>query len=185
MRPLPRLHAVTDHAVLALEDLGVRAAALAAAGSVVALHARDREATGARLTAVAQRFLALAGPPEAAVFVNGRPDIAAALGAQGIQLGVSDLLPHDARKAAGENWPGWIGSSVHSGAEARAALDAGADFLMVGHLFETPSHSGQPAGGLPLLTETLSLGLPVIAMGDRMTDPPPVQQQRVCGPGVR
>ena len=165
MRPLPRLHAVTDHAVLALEDLGVRAAALAAAGSVVALHARDREATGARLTAVAQRFLALAGPPEAAVFVNGRPDIAAALGAQGIQLGVSDLLPHDARKAAGENWPGWIGSSVHSGAEARAALDAGADFLMVGPIYQTTTHPARRPAGLGLVTEVARLGPPVVAIG--------------------
>ena len=34
----------------------------------------------------AARLLALARPPEAAVFVNGRPDVAAALGAQGVQL---------------------------------------------------------------------------------------------------
>jgi thiamine-phosphate pyrophosphorylase len=165
MRPLPRLHAVTDHAVLALEDLGVRAAALAAAGSAVALHARDREATGAHLTAVTQRFLALAGPPEAAVFVNGRPDIAASLGAHGVQLGATDLAPADARKAAGQSWSGWIGSSVHSGAEARAALDAGADFLMVGPIYETATHPGRRPTGLALVTELARLGPPVVAIG--------------------
>ena len=37
MRPLPRLHAVTDGAVLALEDLPVRAAALAAIGLIICL----------------------------------------------------------------------------------------------------------------------------------------------------
>ena len=57
MRPLPRLHAITDRAVLELEDLGVRAAALASTGSVVALHARDRTATGEKLTATVRRFL--------------------------------------------------------------------------------------------------------------------------------
>ena len=36
MRPLARLHAITDASVLALDDLGVRAAAIAAAGSAVA-----------------------------------------------------------------------------------------------------------------------------------------------------
>jgi thiamine monophosphate synthase len=46
VRPLPRLHAITDAAVLALDDLGVRAAAIAAAGPAVALHARDAGAYG-------------------------------------------------------------------------------------------------------------------------------------------
>ena len=35
--------------------------------------------------------MALARPPEAAVFVNGWPDLAAALGALGVQLGAGDL----------------------------------------------------------------------------------------------
>ena len=47
MRPLPRLHAVTDAAVIAADDFPVRAAAIAAAGPAVALHARDRSAGGA------------------------------------------------------------------------------------------------------------------------------------------
>src|SRR6185503_20574088 len=85
-RPLPRIHAISDAEVLALDDLGVRAAALAAGGSAVALHARDRAATTRVLIAAAERFVALARPPEAAVFVNGRPDVAAALGAHGVQL---------------------------------------------------------------------------------------------------
>ena len=56
------------------------------------------------------RLQALARPPEAAVFVNGRPDIAAAVGAQGVQLGTGDLAPADARRV----FPaGWIGRSVH------------------------------------------------------------------------
>jgi thiamine-phosphate pyrophosphorylase len=164
MRPLPRLHAVTDRAVLELDDLGVRAAALASTGSVVALHARDRGATGARLIATVRRFLALARPPEASVFVNGRPDIAAALETQGVQLGAGDLLPGDARQVVG-NWSGWIGCSVHSGDEARAALDAGADFLMVGPIYSTPTHPGRTPAGPLLVNQIASLGRPVIAIG--------------------
>jgi thiamine-phosphate pyrophosphorylase len=96
--------------------------------------------------------------------VNGRPDIAAALAAQGIQLGADDLLPRDARQVVG-NWSGWIGSSVHSGDEARAALDAGADFLMVGPIYSTPTHPGRPPAGPGLVNEVASLGRPVIAIG--------------------
>src|SRR5512143_2604548 len=99
MRPLPRLHAVTDAAVLALSDFAVRAAAIAAAGPAVALHARDRAASAATLTGVARRLLALARPPEASVMVNGRADIAAALGAQGVQLSSDDISPAEARSA--------------------------------------------------------------------------------------
>ena len=164
MRPLPRLHAVTDAAVLSLPDFPVRAAALAAAGSAVALHARDRNATGLELARVTDRLLALARPPEAAVFVNARPDIAAALGAQGVQLGAGDLAPAETRAAFPE-WRGWIGASVHSAEEARESAEKGADFLMVGSIYPSASHPGRPAAGLDLVTQAAATGLPVIAIG--------------------
>ncbi|HET6579441.1 MAG TPA: thiamine phosphate synthase [Gemmatimonadales bacterium] len=162
MRPLPRLHAITNADVLAAPDFGVRAAAIAAAGPAVALHARDRTAGGAALARAAERMLALARPPEAAVFVNGRPDVAAALGAQGVQLAGDDLAPADARVVLGH---GWIGRSVHSAGEARTAVAEGADFLLVGTVYETPSHPGRPAAGLDLVRAAAALGRPVIAIG--------------------
>ena len=162
MRPLPRLHAVTDAAVIAAPGFGVRAAAIAAAGSAVALHARDRTAGGAMLARLATRLLALAGPPEAAVFVNGRPDVAAAVGAQGVQLAGQDLPPADARRVLG---PGWIGRSVHGVAEAESAVAEGADFLLVGSVYPTASHPGRAPTGLELVRAAAGLGRPVIAIG--------------------
>jgi thiamine-phosphate diphosphorylase len=162
MRPLPRVHAFTDGAILDAANFGVLAAAIAAAGPAVALHARDRDARGARLAAAALRMLALARPPEAAVFVNGRPDIAAAIGAHGVQLGANDLAPADARRLLS---PGWIGRSVHSPSEAKAAVEEGADFLVVGSVYETASHPGKSPGGLQLVRDTAALGKPVIAIG--------------------
>ncbi|HET6798561.1 MAG TPA: thiamine phosphate synthase [Gemmatimonadales bacterium] len=162
MRPLPRLHAFTTGGLLAAPEFGVRAAAIASGGSAVALHARDRGASGAVLSAAALRIAALARPPEAGLFVSGRPDIAAAVGAHGVQLSGNDLAPADARRVMGA---GWIGRSVHSSHEAELAQAEGADFLVVGNVFETDSHPGQPAGGLSLITETVAFGLPVIAIG--------------------
>lgn len=164
MRPLPRLHAVTDRSVRSLPDFAVRAAAIAAAGSAVALHARDRSATGAELTAVTRRLVALARPPEASVVVNARPDIAVALETQGVQLGQGDLTPAEVRRAFGF-WEGWIGASVHSLAEARTRAAEGASYLMVGNIYPTASHPDRPAAGLELVRETVGLGLPVIAIG--------------------
>jgi thiamine-phosphate pyrophosphorylase len=162
MRPLPRVHAFTDAALLAVPEFGIRAAAIAAGGSAVALHARAPGEGGARLVAGALRILALARPPEAGVFVSGRPDIAAALGASGVQLGLQDLAPADARRVLPR---GWIGRSVHSRDEAATAVAEGADFLVVGSIYETPSHPTRPAAGPELVRECVSLGRPVIAIG--------------------
>jgi thiamine-phosphate pyrophosphorylase len=162
VRPLPRLHAVTDAAVIAAPDFAARAAAIAAAGPAVALHARDRSAGGAALARVALRLVALARPPEASVFVNARPDVAAATGAQGVQLGGTDLTPAEARASFPR---GWIGRSVHSAGEAELAAGEGADFLMVGNVYRTPSHPGRPGAGLALVRDSARLGLPVIAIG--------------------
>jgi thiamine-phosphate pyrophosphorylase len=162
VRPLPRLHAITDHAVLAAPEYRVRLAAIAAVGPAVALHARDRQVSDRVLTDIATRMLAHAQPPEAATFVNARPDIAAALGAQGVQLGRADLSPRDARKVYPD---GWIGASVHSEAEGRQAIDEGADFLVAGSIFPTDTHPDQPAAGLELIDRMAGLGRPVIAIG--------------------
>jgi thiamine-phosphate diphosphorylase len=162
MRPLPRVHAYTDRELLAQPDLGIRAAAIAAAGSAVALHVRAGGQSAAVLAGATLRLLALARPPEASVFVSGRSDIAAALGAQGVQLTAHDLAPGDARRVLPH---GWIGRSVHSAEEATAAVREGADFLVVGNVYQTSSHPDRPAGGLDLLCETVAKGVPVIAIG--------------------
>jgi thiamine-phosphate diphosphorylase len=162
MRPLPRLHAVTDAAVRALPDLGIRAAAIAAAGSAVALHARDRAATAAELAALADRFVTLTLPAESATIVSGRADIARAVGAQGVQLAAADLSPADVRAAFGELW---IGRSVHSVAEAESAVAEGAGYLLIGSVFDTPSHPGRIPVGLEVVRAVSALGVPVIAIG--------------------
>jgi thiamine-phosphate diphosphorylase len=162
VRPLPRLHAFTDHAVLNAPDYRVRLAAIAAVGPAVALHARNRQASDRVLTNISTRMLAHARPPEAATFVNARPDIAAALGVQGVQLGAADLSPRDARKVYPD---GWIGASIHGESEARQAIDEGADFLVAGSIFPTDTHPDQPAMGLELIDRIAGLGRPVIAIG--------------------
>ena len=162
MRPLPRLHAVTDARVLAHPDLGVKAAAIAALGPATALHLRDRSATTAHLAELGRRLAALVSPPEAALIVNARADLARALGAEGVHLGANDLAVSDARAVLGK---GWVGRSVHSAAEARAAIDEGADYLFVGHIYDTPSHAGRPGAGLALLESCSALGRPTIAIG--------------------
>ena len=176
MRPLPRVHAYTNAGLLADADLGIRAAAIAAGGPAVALHARARGESGAFLAAAAARLVALARSPEAATLVSGRSDIAAGVGAQGVQLARGDVKPADARRVMRH---GWIGCSVHSREEATEAVHDGADFLVVGSVYPTASHPGRPPGGLDLVREAAGLGIPVIAIGG--ITPPRAWEVRSAG----
>jgi thiamine-phosphate pyrophosphorylase len=162
VRPLPRVHAYTDADIVAGADFGLKAAAIAAGGPAVALHARIRGDSTAALARLTRRLLALARPPEAAVIVSERTDVAAATGAAGVQLAEDDLSPTDARRILRE---GWIGRSVHTVAEAAAAVHENSDFLVVGNIFPTDTHPGRPGAGLDLVRGTAALGVPVIAIG--------------------
>ena len=162
MRPLPRLFAMTTDSICRAADFGVRAAAIAAGGPAVALVVRAPGSTTAQQAAFAERVTALARPPEAAVFVHARPDLARAVGAEGVHLRLGDLAPGDARRVLGD---GWIGCSVHTREEAQAALDGGADYLVAGSVFETASHPARPAMGLAWLAGIAKLGPPVVAIG--------------------
>ena len=162
MRPLPRLFAVTTDALCRAADFGVRAAAIASAGPAAAILVRAVESTAAQQAAFAERVTALAAPPEAAVFVHARPDLAAAIGADGVQLRREDLAPADARLA----YPrGWIGRSVHSLEEAREAIAEGARYLVAGNVYATTSHPDRPARGMAWLSALCALGTPVVAIG--------------------
>jgi thiamine-phosphate diphosphorylase len=79
-----------------------------------------------------------------------------------VQLGTSDLVPADARRVLPG---GWIGRSVHTVEEARAAVAEGADFLVVGSIYRTASHPEHEPAGPELVTRTARLGVPVIAIG--------------------
>jgi thiamine-phosphate pyrophosphorylase len=162
VRPLPRVHAVTDRAALEDPKFRIRLAAIAAVGPAVAVHARDRTGTDRALTETANRMMAHARPPEASVFVNARPDIAQAIGAHGVQLGAGDLGLRDARRVFVR---GWIGASVHSHREGEHAVEEGADFLLVGTIFPSSSHPDRPALGLSAIENMAGLGLPIIAIG--------------------
>jgi thiamine-phosphate diphosphorylase len=94
--------------------------------------------------------------------VNARSDVAAAVAAHGVQLGRDDLAPADARRLMVR---GWIGCSIHTLDEAAAAVKEGADFLVVGAVYESASHPGRPAAGLDLVRQTSRLGVPIIAIG--------------------
>ena len=172
MKPLPRLLALTDARVAALGDLAQRAAAIAAVGPAVALVARLPNGSTDALAALACRFVALAAPPMAAVYVTGRIDVAWACGANGV-VGRNGDLDTDAMKRAEHSGAASITHrsptvylrSVHSFAEAEHAVGAGVDGLVVGTIWPTASHPGAAGTGPELIDRVARCGVPVWAIG--------------------
>ena len=89
---------------------------------------RERYDLGRRL----RELTADAGVP---LIVNDRVDLAAAVGADGVHLGQSDLPAAVARERLGDE--AIVGVSASTVPEARAAADAGADYLGVGAVYAT------------------------------------------------
>ena len=98
------------------------------------------------------------------LIVNDRVDVALAVAGRGVQLGESGLPVAVARQLLGP--AGWIGRSVHSVDGARSAEASGADFLVLGTIFETGSHPGVAGAGIDLIRRTVAaVKIPVIAIG--------------------
>lgn len=83
--------------------------------------------------------------------VNDRPDVALALGADGVHLGQNDLAPGVARRILGEKV--LVGRSTHSEIEidTELAWPDRVDYLAVGPVRATPTKPGRPGTGLGLL----------------------------------
>lgn len=163
MRPLPRVLALTDGDACRREDFPVKVAALASAGSPLAIVIRAPDEPAAVRLAWLDRARALVAPTEASLFAHADPALGRLAGTHGVHLRSGDLPPGDARRVH----PGaWLGVSVHDQAGARRAFDEGADFVIAGHVFDTPSHRERPARGLDWLAAlTAGVAGPVFAIG--------------------
>ncbi len=160
---IPPLHLITDDRLLAEERFPKRArSAMAAGGARIALHLRGPRTTGRRLYELALLLREEAARTGAWLIVNDRVDIALMADAAGVQLGGRGMEIGDARALLGRE--ARIGASVHGAEEAVRAAAAGADFLLVGTLFETASHPGR-RGRFEVLEECAAAGLPMVGIG--------------------
>jgi len=116
----------------------------------------------------------------ARLLVNERADLAIAAGADGVHLPAEV-----ARRLVGRDR--LVGVSTHSVAEAQAASAAGADYLVFGPVYETPSKRSYGAPlGLGMLAEVCRrVALPVVAIGGiTAARAPEVRAQGAAGVAV-
>jgi thiamine-phosphate pyrophosphorylase len=137
-----RLYFVTDVRP-GLEEL----LAAALAGGVDMVQLRDKSASDDELVRAAAVFRRLCDEHGALFWLNDRPDLVEACGADGVHVGQDDMPASEARRAVGDDL--LVGLSTHSPEQLDAAVAEGtADQLSVGPVWETPTKEGRPAAGL-------------------------------------
>jgi thiamine-phosphate pyrophosphorylase len=101
----------------------------------------------------------------ASVIVNDRADLAVASSADGVHLGRHDLSVAAARTVVGSGMV--IGVSTHGVADAEAALEAGADYVGIGPIFDSGTKPGLQSAGPQRVVDTLAAigDVPHLAIG--------------------
>ncbi len=100
------------------------------------------------------------------IIINDRVDIALALGADGVHLGQTDLLPEQARQVLGKD--AIIGYSTHGVEQAVSAVRFPIDYIAAGPVFPTDTKEDpDEIIGLETLIEIrkIAKSLPVVAIG--------------------
>ncbi|QDT65727.1 thiamine phosphate synthase [Calycomorphotria hydatis] len=139
-------------------------AKVAIAGGVDVIQLREKELPDGELIAVAHELRALTRATDTLLIINDRPDIAAAVGADGVHLGQDDLSIRDARRILGTGK--LIGRSTHTIEQARQAVLSGADYLGVGPTFPSTTKSFEEYAGLDFVRQVAAeIQLPWFAIG--------------------
>lgn len=160
-----RLYLITDRRLFTDDHSLFTAVEEALKGGVQAVQLREKDLGIRELLRMAYALRELTAGYRARLFINGRVDVALAVDADGVHLGVAGMPAYAARKAAGEGM--LFGVSAHSIEEAIKAEEEGADFITFGPIFETPSKIkyGRPLGPELLREVRGKISIPVFAIG--------------------
>lgn len=137
----------------------------ALSGGVRALQYREKTLPILQVLAVAETLRKLTREHGALLIINDRVDVCLAVGADGVHLNKGSLPIPAVRKIIGPER--LIGYSAHSVSEVIGAEKEGADFAVLGPVYDTPSKRGmgKPIGTAPLLAVSKKSNLPVFAIG--------------------
>ena len=129
---------------------------------IVQLRAKEMEALP--LMRLAEKTMAVARAARVPFIINDRPDVAFAVGADGVHLGQLDLPVEWARRIVPT---AILGRSSHEGAHAERAVAEGADYFAVGPVWATPTKPGREPAGLSYVREVArrNVRIPWFAIG--------------------
>src|SRR5262252_6658347 len=152
-----------------LPRLQLEAIGKAARAGCRLIQIREKDMSAKSLCAFTRAAVERARPHGARVLVNDRLDVAMAAGADGVHLRASSIPAREVRAVAAKKGLDdfLIGASTHSVAEAKSAEEGGADFIVCGPVYDTPSKRAfGPPLGLDFFAEILdAVKTPVLAIG--------------------
>ena len=172
MSPIHGLYAITDPGLTPDERL-LPAAEAALFGGARLLQYRDKTASQDQRRRRASQLRGLCHEYDAQFIVNDDPALAAEVGADGVHIGQSDGGIAAARALLGDRRI--IGVTCHGDlALARAAAEAGADYLAMGRFFPSRTKPQAPPAEIASLAQACrEFHLPVVAIGGVNADNAP------------
>ena len=159
-----RLLLVTDrHQTKGRPLLSVLAQALKAGSPAIQL--RERDLCAKDLIVLAEKIQQLATPRGSQLMINDRLDVALSVEGAGVHLRSNSLPVSVARRLIGAHR--LLGVSVHSISEAVRAEDGGANYVVLGPIYRTPSKEmyGSPLGLATLEEAARVVHVPIIGIG--------------------
>jgi thiamine-phosphate pyrophosphorylase len=134
-------------------------------GGVRAVQLREKDLSSRELYELAYDLRKLTTRYGARLIINDRVDVAMAVDADGVHLGLNSLPIHRVRRLIGNDR--LIGLSCHNQVNAIMAQEKGADFITFGPVYYTPSKAqyGKPVGVDKLEIVSHLLQIPVFALG--------------------
>lgn len=170
-----RLYLITPPVVDDLDAFVGRLEAALDGGDVASLQIRlkDRDGQSApddRIIELARRIIPSTQDRGIAVLINDRPDIARAVGADGVHIGQSDASYEEARRVLGDD--AIVGVTCH--ASRHLALEAGergADYVAFGSFYPTDTKIVSASADPDLLTWWQQMiEIPCVAIGGITVD---------------
>jgi thiamine-phosphate pyrophosphorylase len=163
--PLCRLYLITPPRLDDLAGFGRTLAHALDAGDVAALQVRLKDQPDAVISAAVDALLPIAQARGVAVILNDRPDLAAALGCDGVHVGQDDMPLAQARKIMGAD--AMVGVTCHDSLHlAMEAAEGGADYVAFGAFFPTTTKDAPTRAEPELLTGwQADMVVPCVAIG--------------------
>jgi len=130
-----------------------------------AIQLRERDLSARELVTLAREVQAVTASRRSQLFINDRIDVALALEGVGVHLRSNSLPVSVARQLLGAQR--LLGISVHAVEEAVQVESQGADFIVLGPIYETPSKQmfGPPLGIHTLEKACRLVRIPIIGIG--------------------
>lgn len=156
-------HLTLDRPLLPLLEQAMNA-------GVKAVQLREKDLDTRALIDLTGELLSVTRNYKSLLFINDRIDLVLALGADGVHLRSDSLPVRVARRLLGADR--LIGVSAHSIEEVVRAQTDGADFVLLGPIYDTPSKRpyGDPIGVQALEEARRCSTIPIFAIGGVTAD---------------